>query len=229
MMEHTLSIEMSQTAGRWLHPTPSSNQPAQVSPDSNTLVDDAQAGNIHAFNQLVMAIQELAYYMAYRLLQCPETAADAVQEAWIKAFRALPLYQGGNFKSWFLRILTNTCYDMLRLQKRRAATSLDDLLIEQADDVQLLDPVEQPAAYLERMELHHWLEQGLRALPVDQRAVVVLYDIEGYSYNEISAILDVPMGTVKSRLNRGRVQLRDFLLRHHVLGALHHSASAPTP
>lgn len=228
-MEHTLSLESPQTAWPWARATSSANQPAPAHEDTNTLIAHAQAGNVKAFNQLVMAVQDLAYHMAYRLLQCPETAADAVQESLIKAHRALPLYQGGNFKRWFLRILTNTCYDVLRLQKRRAATSFDELLIEQADDAQLIDPVEQPAAYIERMELRHWLEQGLQALPMEQRVVIVLYDVEGYSYNEISTMLAIPMGTVKSRLNRGRVQLRDFLLRNHVLGASPHSASTQTP
>ncbi len=228
-MEHTLSLESPQTAWHWGRATSSANQPAPAHEDTNTLIAHAQAGNVKAFNQLVMAVQDLAYYMAYRLLQCPETAADAVQESLIKAHRALPLYQGGNFKRWFLRILTNTCYDVLRLQKRRAATSFDELLIEQADDAQLIDPVEQPAAYIERMELRQWLQQGLQALPVEQRVVVVLYDVEGYSYNEISVMIAIPMGTVNSRLNRGRIQLRDFLLHNKVLGAPHQSASAPTP
>lgn len=183
------------------------------------LIARAQAGDRDAFNQLVVNTQGVAYNTAYRVLQDEALAADAVQEAFIKAYRALDGYRGGSFKSWFLRILMNTCYDLLRVQKRQTAISLDALPVETEDANQLANPSERPEAYAERMELRHWLERGMATLPVDQRIVLTLSDVEGYSYQEIGEITGVPLGTVKSRLSRGRIALRTYLLRHKVLEA----------
>lgn len=175
------------------------------------------AGDVEAFNQLVLSTQALAYRIAYRLLHNGELAADAVQDSLIKAFRALATYRGGNFKSWFLRILINTCYDQLRRQKQQPTTGLDDLTVGSDNAIQLRDPTEPPEAFAERMELRHWIERGLVALPMEQRLVLVLCDVEGYAYEEICELTGAPMGTVKSRLSRGRIRLRDFLLKHKVL------------
>lgn len=213
-MNYTLEMELPHSAWFVDPSTPRPSQPTPATQDPKTLIAHALAGDKNACNQLIMSTQGFAYHMAYRVLQCQHSAADAVQEAFIKAFRALPTYKGGNFRSWFLRILMNTCYDLLRVQKRRAATSLDDLPIEPEEGRQWTDPLEQPEAYVERMELRHWLERGIDALPLDQRIVVVLFDVEGYSYQEIGEITGAPIGTVKSRLSRGRTQLRNFLLRH---------------
>lgn len=198
---------------------PKSSQPVPVPQDPQSLIARAQAGDHHAFNQLVLSTQGVAYNTAYRVLQDEEAAADVVQEAFIKAYRALGSYRGGSFKSWFLRILMNTCYDLLRVQKRQATSSLDAMVVESEEMNQVTDSIEQPEEYAERMELRHWLERGIATLPVDQRATLVLSDVEGYSYQEIVEITGVPLGTVKSRINRGRLRLRDYLLRHHVLPA----------
>ena len=198
---------------------PKSSQPAPAPQEPQSLIARAQAGDRHAFNQLVLSTQGVAYNTAYRVLQDEAAAADVVQEAFIKAYRALGSYRGGSFKSWFLRILMNTCYDLLRVQKRQATSSLDALVVESEDLNQLADVMEQPEAYAERMELRHWLERGIATLPVDQRAALILSDVEGYSYQEIVEITGVPLGTVKSRINRGRLRLRDYLLRHRVLPA----------
>lgn len=196
-------------------PNPCQPPPAPQEPQS--LVARAQAGDRQAFNQLVLSTQGVAYNTAYRVLQDEEAAADVVQEAFIKAYRALGSYRGGSFKSWFLRILMNTCYDLLRVQKRQATSSLDALVVESEELNQWADAMERPEEYAERMELRHWIERGIATLPVDQRAALVLSDVEGYSYQEIVEITGVPLGTVKSRINRGRLRLRDYLLRHRVL------------
>ena len=196
---------------------PKPSQPAPAPQEPQSLIARAQAGDRHAFNQLVLSTQGVAYNTAYRVLQDEAAAADVVQEAFIKAYRALGSYRGGSFKSWFLRILMNTCYDLLRVQKRQATSSLDALVVESEELNQLADGMEQPEAYAERMELRHWIERGIATLPVDQRAALVLSDVEGYSYQEIVEITGVSLGTVKSRINRGRLRLRDYLLRHRVL------------
>lgn len=173
----------------------------------------ALQGEINAFNQLILKYQTLAYSTAYRVLQNEQAAADVVQESFIKAYRALAAFQGGNFKSWLMRIVVNNCYDLLRSQKRQNTESLDDTPVEHDYASNLIDPAEGPEAYVERMELNQLLEVGIRALPLDQRTALVLCDVQGYSYEEIAEITGYPMGTVKSRINRARTKLRDFLLQ----------------
>jgi RNA polymerase sigma-70 factor (ECF subfamily) len=196
---------------------PADEEPTPPPPDEQQLTSLAMAGDLAAFNQLVARVQDGAYNVAYRMVHDEAAAADVVQESLIKAWRALPTYRGGRFKSWFLRILLNTCYDLLRSYKRQATVSLDDLTAAGELTFDVADRGERPDAYVERLELQQWLVRGIAALPPDQRVVVVLYDVEGYSYNEIVEITGDPMGTVKSRLNRGRIRLRDFLVRHGVV------------
>lgn len=186
----------------------------QVQPkvDEQELIQRASAGELEAFNRLVLQYQGLAYSIAYRTVQDGDAAADAVQDSFLKAFRGLNSFHGGSFKSWLVRIVINTCYDILRVQQRRATDSLDDLPVEQEYIPQLTDPTERPEEYAERMELSARIESGFAELPAEQRAALALCDVHGYAYDEIAALLDLPMGTVKSRISRARARLRDFLL-----------------
>jgi RNA polymerase sigma-70 factor, ECF subfamily len=180
--------------------------------DEQAIIARAMAGETAAFNLLVVKYQNMAYSVAYRMLRDEDAAADIVQDSFIKAFRALQGFQGGNFRSWLMRIVANTCYDVLRAQQRHATESLDDLLVEQDHAPHLVDHAESPESYAERMELNQLIEAGIQALPFDQRLVLVLCDVHGYAYEEIAEIANLPMGTVKSRISRARLRLRDYLL-----------------
>jgi RNA polymerase sigma-70 factor (ECF subfamily) len=176
-------------------------------------------GDVDAFNELVVKYQKLAYSVAYRMLQSREAAADAVQESFLKAFRALPSFKNGSFKSWLMRIVVNTCHDAIRINRRFSFQEIaDDPNYENNESgekvpYQVIDPHESPQASVERSELRAQLELGIRALPPEQRLVLVLSDIHGYSYEEINEVTGFPMGTVKSRISRARLKLRDFLLQ----------------
>ncbi len=186
--------------------------------DELRIISEAQKGSLSAFNQLVMAYQGTAYNVAYRVTGSSDAAADACQDAFLKAYKSLRQYQGGSFKSWILRIVTNTCYDHLRYSNRRPATSLEDLVEEAPEHSASLMNADEPLE--ERMlrgELAEWLQMGINQLPQDQRVVVVLCDVQGLSYLETAEIIEQPLGTVKSRLNRGRRRLRDFLLTQQEL------------
>jgi RNA polymerase sigma-70 factor (ECF subfamily) len=180
-------------------------------------IEAAKTGNLSAFNQLVMLHQGLAYNVAYRIMGDADGAADATQEAFIKAFRSLDQYQGGAFKSWLMRIVTNTCYDQLRYQKRRPTQGLETEDVETEYQPHLIDPTEQPEETVTRHELTDMLQAAINALPPDQRSVVILSDVEGFSYQEIADIVEVSLGTVKSRLNRARTKLRDLLTAQELL------------
>lgn len=179
-----------------------------------TLVAQAKSGSVDAFNQLVQSYQQMAYNLAFRILGDADRASDATQEAFIRCFRSLDQFRGGIFRAWLLRIVTNCCYDQLRLQQRRPTTPIDDLVEDEEHSDLLRDNIESPEDSLERGELNAFLKASLGILPPEQRAIVVLSDIEGLSYVEIAAVTSLALGTVKSRLNRARGRLRDYLLAH---------------
>lgn len=186
--------------------------------DLQALIAAAQRGDIQAFNQLIVAHQGMAYNLAYRILGDGEAAADVTQEAFIKAFQGLRAYRGGSFRAWLLRIVTNACYDYLRGRQRRPSESLEGLLEESPDHSLLVrEEGESPDDYVLRSELSDLLQAGIATLPADQRAVLVLSDILGFSYQEIAQIASLNLGTVKSRLSRARERLRAFLLEHEEL------------
>ncbi len=185
----------------------------QLTDEEARWVARAQRGDLDAFNQIVLKYQALAYNVAYRTLQDGDSAADAVQDSFLKAFRAISAFQGGSLKSWIMRILVNTCYDVLRARNRHPTDSIDDLPMEPDYAGHLTDRSERPDEAAERVELAQLIERAIATLPVDQRLVLTLCDVHGYAYDEIAALTSMPMGTVKSRINRARTKVREYLLR----------------
>jgi RNA polymerase sigma-70 factor, ECF subfamily len=182
--------------------------------DKPALIASAQKGDLDSFNRLVLAYQDMVYTQAARLLNDHQAADDATQDAFISAFRSIRKYRGGSFRAWLLRIVTNACYDELRRQKRRPTTPLEPL-DDAGDEIEspawIADPQETPEEAMERSELGSALQNCIEKLPVDFKTVLYLVDVQGLDYNEVSVVIDKPLGTVKSRLARGRLRLRDCL------------------
>jgi RNA polymerase sigma-70 factor, ECF subfamily len=185
--------------------------------DERQAIAAAQQGNLAAFNRLVLSYQNLAYNVAYRLMGDPDGAADACQEAFIKAFKAIDQYQGGSFKAWLMRIVTNTCYDQMRYQSRRPVSSLEETVENSDTSVKLVNGHERPEEHALRQELSEFLQAAINALPDDQRTVIVLSDVHGFNYQEIAEVTSEALGTVKSRLSRARRKVRDYLLQQQEL------------
>ena len=188
-------------------------------PDESATVSRAQAGDRGALNQLVIRHQDAVYTLCYRLTGNAEDAADATQEAFLSAFKHIKDYRGGAFPGWLLRIASNACFDLHRYRKRRPVASLD-VPPDGSEDAPSLD-VEDGAAGPEltalRGELAGVIQEGLLELPEDQRLALVLCDQYGYDYQTIADLTAVELGTVKSRINRGRRKMRDYLQRHQEL------------
>lgn len=182
--------------------------------DETAAIASARKGDARAFNQLVLIYQSMAYNLAYRILGDSDAAADATQDAFVSAFKAMRKFRGGSFKAWILRIVTNACYDQLRSKKRRPTESLDDLEIDTDYVGYLRDDAELPDEAYERRELNQALQSGVLSLPMEQRTILVLSDMQGLSYQEIAEATGLSLGTVKSRLSRGRAKLRDYLVEH---------------
>jgi RNA polymerase sigma-70 factor (ECF subfamily) len=184
-----------------------------MSNEEQRLIESAQRGDVESFNQLVRLYETRVYNLCYRMLGDSDSAADTAQDTFISAYRNLDRFRGGMFRSWLLRIATNACYDALRARKRRPATSLQSLGLADDDGVgfDLPDQGERPDDVALRRELAAAIQRGLADLPEDQRVVIILSDIQGMAYDEIAEVTGANLGTVKSRLSRGRARLRDLL------------------
>ena len=176
------------------------------------LIDRAREGELGAFNQLVSLYQDGVYNVAFRLLGSAESAADVTQETFISAFKHLRSFRGGSLRAWLFRIATNAAYDMMRKMRSRPAESLDAGQDTPAGSSPIDRRGPTPEGEAIRGELLDQVKKGLLTLPAEQRVVVVLIDVQGLSYEEAATATSASLGTIKSRLSRGRSHLRKYLL-----------------
>ncbi len=193
--------------------TPSRRTPPL--PDEAAVIARAAEGDRVAFTQLMEHYQSACYGLAWRLLHDADQAVDATQDGFMHAYKAIRSYRGGVFRSWLLRITANASYDILRRAQRRPTSPLPepDEGAPELPDVHAVNPVEEAT----KSELYRHLEVALRHLPEDQRAAVVLCDVYGMDYNEVAAMTGSALGTVKSRIHRGRLRLRELMAEHREL------------
>ncbi|MGI6453655.1 MAG: RNA polymerase sigma factor [Syntrophomonadaceae bacterium] len=186
------------------------------------LVKQSRQGDLKAFEELVLLYQDKIYALAYRYLGNEEDANDLAQEAFIKAFRSLSSFKGeSGFGTWLFRIASNLCLDELRGRKRRIkCLSLDEPVITSQGEELPKEIPDLSAAVddkYEKKELSLYIQKLLNELKPDYKAIIVLRDMMGFSYEEIAEILKCSQGTVKSRLNRARAILRKKLLKRELL------------
>jgi RNA polymerase sigma-70 factor, ECF subfamily len=184
--------------------------------NEETLIRLASQGSMEAFNQLVLIYQNMAYNHAYALLGDPALSDDATQESFIKAFQNMGGFRGGafSFRAWLLKIVTNSAYDVLRRSQRHPTEPLfpvDENGEEVESPVWLGDPSASVQEIVEQKETAKHIYQMLDELPGVFRSVITLIDIYELDYTEAATILNVPLGTVKSRLARARMQMKDKL------------------
>jgi RNA polymerase sigma-70 factor, ECF subfamily len=173
------------------------------------LLERAREGDLDAFNDLVVGYQNLLYALVVRMVPDRDQASDAVQEAFFSAYRNLEGFRGGSVRSWLSRIAINAAMDAQRLKKRRPADPYPEL----EDDTWQppADPSADPVNSSLTAERHRALNHALAQITDDQRTAIVLYDVEGYDYAEIAELTRVSVGTVKSRIHRGRLAMRGLL------------------
>ena len=174
-----------------------------------TLLERARDGDLDAFNDLVTLYQDQLFALVVRMVPDRDQASDAVQEAFFSAYRNLTSFRGGSVKSWLNRICVNAAMDQQRAKKRRPVQPYPEL------DDETWQPPAGAEADPERTALDgertRVLGRALAEITDDQRAAIVLYDVEGYDYAEIAEMTGVSLGTVKSRIHRGRLALRGLL------------------
>jgi len=179
------------------------------------LIEEALGGRLDAFNNLVTRHQDHLFALVYRLVPDPDHAADAVQEAFFSAYRNLASFRGGSVHSWLGRIAVNAAMDMQRARGRRPVQPYPEFEDESWQPP--AEPEVEPESRALAAERSTALAAALEELPFEQRNCILLFDVEGYDYGEIAAIMRVEVGTVKSRIHRGRLALRAALAPHREL------------
>ena len=188
--------------------------------ETRRLVQRCKSGERGAFDDLIRRYEKKVYNFAYRLSGNYDEANDVASETFVRVFNALHNFRGdSSFITWLFRIVTNVYLDEKKRQRNRPHQSLEEIIeLEEASvQRQIEDPGPTPEVQVQRLESTELLQNAINSLPEYQRMMIVMYHTENRSDDEIAAILDLPIGTVKSRLNRARLSLRDKLepLREH--------------
>jgi len=174
------------------------------------LVERARGGDLDAFNDLVVCYQDQLFGLIVRMVPDRDQASDCVQEAFFSAYRNLAGFRGGSVRSWLNRIAVNAAMDIQRARKRRPVQPYPELEDEswQPPAGEDADPVTTALT----TERHRAINDALATITNDQRAAIVLFDVEGFDYAEIAEMTGVSLGTVKSRIHRGRLAMREQLI-----------------
>lgn len=200
--------------------------------DEHALIQSAKQGDLDAFNHLVLRYQDLLFRLALGVLGDEDSAADATQVALLSAFRKFNEFRGGVLRSWLARVVLNACYDEIRRGRSRREEPLVRVNAagEEVDTTSWLeDPLPGPEARLDMHELEQAIQACLQSLEPIYRAMLVLVDVEGMTYEEAARAAGLPLGTVKSRLARARMALRQRLREIPDLLPARYSFQVPLP
>ena len=182
-----------------------------------TLLVQDRSGKTNCYNCIIETYQTQAYNLARRMLDDWALAQDAVQESLVSGYRAYGQFRGENLSAWLMRIVANTCRDMLRSRRARPTVPLDPTPVDEEEHGRTLSALdvpstmESPEEHAERGALNRAIQDCLNSLPQEHRIAEVLVDVQGMSYEEASVAMNCNLGTVKSRVSRGRRGLRDCL------------------
>ncbi|MGE5632629.1 MAG: sigma-70 family RNA polymerase sigma factor [Caulobacteraceae bacterium] len=178
------------------------------------LIKKSKSGDIESFELLISSYDKKAYNIALRMMGNEEDAKDMAQEALIRVFKAVKDFkEQSSFSTWLYRIVTNVCLDELRRRKKEKTVSLENTVETDSGEMRLevCSDKETPENVYERLEQRQLIKDAIKELNEEYRSVIILRDIQGFSYEEISSMLDCSLGTIKSRINRARSALRDKL------------------
>lgn len=181
--------------------------------DEKQLIELIQSGDRQAFNELVERYQNKVIHLSYGMLSDYQDACDAAQEVFVKVYRSLDNFRGeSSLATWIYRITKNVCADFLRKRKDHLV-SLDEQN-EEGIKIEIVDTSKSPEQIAEKKEIQRLVHEALKALDDNSKLIITMFDLEGLSYDEISIVLNLPIGTVKSRLNRAREKLKKNLAKN---------------
>mgnify|MGYP000892149186 CR=1 FL=1 len=185
-----------------------------MSDKEKDLLLKARNGDVKAFETIIEDYQKKVFNIALRMIGNHDDASELAQEVFIRIFKSLKNFKGeSSLSTWIYRITTNVCLDELRKRKNKNIVSLDEDVKQDDGEIkrQVEDARPTPDVIAEKNEVRRVVKEAILSLPEDQRTVIILRDIQGFSYDEIAKIMNCPEGTVKSRINRSRQILRDRL------------------
>ncbi len=185
----------------------------QPAADGGELLRRARAGDGRAFEDLAREAEAGLYRHVLRIVGTADEAEDVVQDALLSAWRSMASFQGGSFRAWVFRIATNRSIDVIRQRRRRGELPLEPSDDEDVEWAEPVAPGPDPVELASRAEALVAVEEALRGVPAEQRAALLLRDVEGFSYEEIARITAVEVGTVKSRIHRARTAVRNVLVQ----------------
>jgi RNA polymerase sigma-70 factor (ECF subfamily) len=183
------------------------------------VIESCKAGDEKAFEEIVLHCQKKVFNIAYRMLGNAEEAKDLAQEVFLSVFESVKdLKQEAKFNAWLTQITLNHCRNRWKYLKRRqyfSTDSLDDPIETEDGSVPraIYDPSDNPEIHFEKKMIQQLIQRGLLKLKEDQRELIVLRDLQGFSYEEIGESLGLPEGTIKSKLHRARMDLKEVLER----------------
>ncbi|NMB32796.1 MAG: sigma-70 family RNA polymerase sigma factor [Clostridium sp.] len=183
--------------------------------EEKNLIKKARTGDIKAFEELIKGCQSKVFNIAYRMVGNTDEAYEIAQEVFLKAYKSIKDFKGNSlFSTWLYRITTNTCLDELRKKKKVISLDEDIKFGDASIKHQIRDDSPGPEDLIEKAETVKLVNEMIELLPEDYKSVIVLRDIQGFSYKEISQIIKCPIGTVKSRINRARQMLKELFLKN---------------
>jgi RNA polymerase sigma-70 factor (ECF subfamily) len=214
-MEHfAVWISLERKRGQYvLSVREAERQEQEVEAREDAILASARQGDQEAFAELVRLYERRVYNLAYRMTNNADDAWDISQEVFLRVHAALPKFRGdSSFSTWLYRIAANVCLDELRRRKRQEAVSLDEpLRVAEGELVrQTAGNEPDPERVLEQADLRQAVAKCIKRLPAEYRMAIILRDLQGFSYQEIALQLDCSLGTVKSRINRGRQALKEM-------------------
>ncbi|HHV97234.1 MAG TPA: sigma-70 family RNA polymerase sigma factor [Clostridiaceae bacterium] len=180
----------------------------------NVLIEKSKKGDISAFEELIETYQNKVFNIAYSMLNNYEDANDVAQEVFIRVYKSIKNFKGeSSFSTWLYRITTNVCLDELRKRKNKNVVSIDEDIPFDDGEVtrQIVDDGPTPDIIAEKKEVREIVNEAIGQLSEEHKTVIILRELQGLSYEEISKIINCPRGTVKSRINRARSALKNIL------------------
>ncbi|SFH31662.1 RNA polymerase, sigma-24 subunit, RpoE [Desulfotomaculum arcticum] len=185
-----------------------------MSLSDETLVQKSKKGDLNAFNELVLRYEGKVFSIAYRFMGNHADASDLAQETFIRLYQSLASFRGdSSFSTWLYRITANACRDELRKHQRRRSISMDEMIAASPANVPVADNAYSPEDAVQRNEVQRQVQECLNELSDDHRLILVMREIQGFSYDEIAEVLQCSLGTVKSRISRARNALKERLKR----------------
>ena len=176
------------------------------------LIEKAKTGDVESFEILIGTYQKRAFNIAYRMLGNLEDANDVTQEALVKVYRSIPNFKGNSsFSTWLYSIVNNACIDFIRKNKKVKLLYLEKEQGDESYKIEIPDEINTPECLFEKNEVKRMVHDAINQLNYEQRNIIILRDIQGFSYQEIAEMINVSLGTVKSRISRARSNLKDII------------------